>query len=183
MFLVSALSCLCAIYWNQVLSGEGRCSWSSAGRGCPNYIWVINNLIAYQSANYIRDLTVMYFHVVLCIQRVWQKKSPYYLKFCINQYDDVSLLIRPSDANYMHQWSGLSLVLFHIFGTKPWPKPMLNCQCDRNKQNSLKFRSKCIFKEEAFEINVCKFPAIFFRHQGVKYDVWLQGPFHQQKLT
>ena len=45
MFLVLACSCLCAIYWNQVLSGEWRCSWSSADRRCSNYIWVINNLL------------------------------------------------------------------------------------------------------------------------------------------
>ena len=47
MFLISACSCLCAIYWSQVLNGEWRCSWSSADRRCFNYIWVINNLIAY----------------------------------------------------------------------------------------------------------------------------------------
>ena len=58
MFLVSACSCLCAIYWSQLLSGEWRCSWSSADRRCSNYIWMINSLIAYWSASYIRDLTV-----------------------------------------------------------------------------------------------------------------------------
>ena len=31
----------------KVLSGEWRCSWSSADRRCSNYIWVINKLIAY----------------------------------------------------------------------------------------------------------------------------------------
>ena len=31
----------------QVLSGEWRCSWSSADRRCSNHILVINNLIAY----------------------------------------------------------------------------------------------------------------------------------------
>ena len=30
----------------------------SADRRCSNYIWVINNLIAYLGASYIRDLTV-----------------------------------------------------------------------------------------------------------------------------
>ena len=58
MFLASACSCLCAMYWSQVLSGEWRCSWSSAERRCSNYIWVINNFIAYQGAPYIRDSTV-----------------------------------------------------------------------------------------------------------------------------
>ena len=58
MFLVSASSCLCAIYWSLVLSGEWRYSWSSADRRCSNYIWVINNLIAYGGATCIRYLTV-----------------------------------------------------------------------------------------------------------------------------
>ena len=44
---VLACSCLFAIYSSQVLSGEWRCSWSSTDRRCSNYIWVINNFIAY----------------------------------------------------------------------------------------------------------------------------------------
>ena len=39
--LVSACSCLCAIYWSQVLNREWRCSWNSAERRCSNYIWDI----------------------------------------------------------------------------------------------------------------------------------------------
>ena len=39
-------------------SWEWRCSWSSADRRCTNYIWVINNFIAYQGAAYIKDFTV-----------------------------------------------------------------------------------------------------------------------------
>ena len=58
MFLISACRCLCAIYWSQTLSGVWRCSWSSAGRRCSNYIWVINNSIVFWSATYIRDLMV-----------------------------------------------------------------------------------------------------------------------------
>ena len=59
MFLLSSCSCLCPIYLSNVLSWEWRCSWSSADRRCSNYIWVINNLIAYWGAPYIRDLTVV----------------------------------------------------------------------------------------------------------------------------
>ena len=40
MFLILSCSCLCPICRNQVLSQEWRCSWSSAGRWCSNYIWV-----------------------------------------------------------------------------------------------------------------------------------------------
>ena len=46
-FLVSSCSGLCLIHWSQVLSQEWRCSWRSADRWCSNYIWVINNVIAY----------------------------------------------------------------------------------------------------------------------------------------
>ena len=47
LILLSSCSCLCPIHWSQVLSREWRCSWSSANRRCSNYIWVINNFIAY----------------------------------------------------------------------------------------------------------------------------------------
>ena len=59
MFLVSSCSCLRSIHWSQVLSWEWRCSWSSANRRCSNYIWVINNFIAYQGATYIRGFTAI----------------------------------------------------------------------------------------------------------------------------
>ena len=59
MSLVSSCSCICAIYWSQVLNREWRCSWSSANRQCSNYIWVVNNFIACQDTPYIRDLTVL----------------------------------------------------------------------------------------------------------------------------
>ena len=58
MFLVSFCSCLCPIYWSQVLSWEWWCSWSSADRWCSNYIWVINNFIAHLGVPYIRGSTV-----------------------------------------------------------------------------------------------------------------------------
>ena len=47
MFLISSWRYLCLIHWSQVLSWEWRCSWSSADRRCSNYIWVINNFLAY----------------------------------------------------------------------------------------------------------------------------------------
>ena len=43
-----------------MLSREWRCSWSSADRRCANYIWVINNCIAYEGAAYVRGVTVYY---------------------------------------------------------------------------------------------------------------------------
>ena len=41
------------------ISWEWRCSWSSADRRCSNYIWVINNFIAFEGATYIRGFTVI----------------------------------------------------------------------------------------------------------------------------
>ena len=59
MFPVSSCSCVRSIHWSQVLSWKWRCSWSSADRRCSNYIWVINNFIAYWGATYIRGFTVV----------------------------------------------------------------------------------------------------------------------------
>ena len=42
-----------------MLSRVWRCSWSSADRRCSNYIWVIDNFIAYWGASYIRGFTVI----------------------------------------------------------------------------------------------------------------------------
>ena len=39
-------------------SREWRCGWSSADRRCSNYIWVIDNFIAYLGVTYIRGFTV-----------------------------------------------------------------------------------------------------------------------------
>ena len=43
------------IPWSQMLSREWRCSC----RRCSNYIWVVDNFIAYYGASYIRDSTVI----------------------------------------------------------------------------------------------------------------------------
>ena len=42
------------IPWSQVSSRKWRRSWSSADGRCSNYIWVINNSIAYLGASIIR---------------------------------------------------------------------------------------------------------------------------------
>ena len=65
MYILSAWCCLCAIYWNQVLNGEWRCSWRNADSRCSNYIWVINSLIAYLSASYIRYSTYIYIYIYI----------------------------------------------------------------------------------------------------------------------
>ena len=45
--LVLPCDFLCRTPWSQVSSREWRCSCSSADRRCSNYIWVIDNFIAY----------------------------------------------------------------------------------------------------------------------------------------
>ena len=66
-----------------MLSREWRCSWRSADRRCSNYIWVINNFIAYKGAAYIRGFTVLKTTVIvpvqvwrLCRRRVWHQQWP-----------------------------------------------------------------------------------------------------------
>ena len=105
MLLVSSCNCLYPISWSQVLSWEWRCSWSSADRRCSNYIWVINNLIAYQSASYIRDLTVIHVTDSLgCLLGVleWAAVVTLYLIQCYNKachsgghYWDYSTILVP----------------------------------------------------------------------------------------
>ena len=56
--------CLCRIPWSQMLNREWRCSWSSADRRYSNYIWVIDNFIAYQGESYIRGFTVFTFSIM-----------------------------------------------------------------------------------------------------------------------
>ena len=53
--MVLSCGCLCRIPASQMLSRKWRCSWSSADRRCSNYIWVIDNFIAYSDASYSRD--------------------------------------------------------------------------------------------------------------------------------
>ena len=58
MSLVSACSCLCEIYWSQVLSWEWRCSWSSVDRRCSaTSDQQFNCLLKW---SYIRELTVLF---------------------------------------------------------------------------------------------------------------------------
>ena len=66
------LQLFCPNHWSQVFSREWRCSCSSADRRCCDYIWVINNFIAYQSAPYIRGLTIFgIWHTI----RIWTSEA------------------------------------------------------------------------------------------------------------
>ena len=92
MIIVSSCCCLCPIHWNQVLSREWRCSWSSADRRCSNYIWVINDFIAYLGVSYIRGLMVL--------DLIWHKTH-------------LMTVIQPSDhfrlVKYTYRWQNTIL--------------------------------------------------------------------------
>ena len=88
MFLVSSCNCLRSTHWSQVLSWEWRCSWSSAYRRCSNYIWVINNFIAYKGATYMKGFAVSSWRpmalpvakvlneqCILCTKRRWEYQA------------------------------------------------------------------------------------------------------------
>ena len=98
MILISSWSRLCPIIWSQVLNREWRCSWSSADRRCSNYIWVIDNLITYWGAPYIRDLTVF--------REKWSENK---------NYNETTIVFPPIDHTCMiiyclilcnHNWHG-----------------------------------------------------------------------------
>ena len=55
----SRLTDVCSVQWSQTLSREWRCSLSSADRRCSNYIWVVDDFIAYYGSSYIKGLTVV----------------------------------------------------------------------------------------------------------------------------
>ena len=104
MFLIFSCSCLRSIHWSQVLSWEWRCSWSSADRRCSNYIWVINNFIAYQGATYIRGFTVIcaeehvwYFNKSNTILFYHKQKIVAFLKnvLSLNRSNSIHSIYRP----------------------------------------------------------------------------------------
>ena len=140
MVFLSSYSCLCPIHWSQVLSQEWRFSWSSADRRCSNYIWVINNFIAYKGASYITCLMIR-FHWWLfqgpgpCITNViatcrksfsqWEssflwKLRCHWLKF-LRRVAKTLVILGPGDNNstlvYVMAWCRT--------GNRPLPEPMM----------------------------------------------------------
>ena len=81
MILISSCFCLCPVHWNQMLSREW-CSWSSADRRCSNYIWMINNLVAYLGVTYIRDLTIYFTRQFYCLDGPKQLKCAQDIDTC-----------------------------------------------------------------------------------------------------
>ena len=83
MFLASSCSCLYPIHSSQVLNREWGCSWSSADRRCSNYIWVINNFIAYLGESYIRRLMVTVPDILICRRSKLRGNGVLVLVICV----------------------------------------------------------------------------------------------------
>ena len=162
MHLESACSCLCATYWSQVLSGEWRCSWSSADRRCSNYIWMIKYLIAYKGVSYIRDLTVLILHPTVirdltvlilhptvvsrlgaCIQSLKRWIAFRAIPFEFFDYHDVNC---ESEGLFQKPW----LKKFLLWKNNTADSTVMNCQHSISVFNYIllyddSFSSKCLF--------------------------------------
>ena len=73
MFVVSSSWCFRPIHWNQVLSREWRCSWSSTDRRCSNCILMIQQLHCLLRCAYTRGLTelFLYNHLRTFLSKCW----------------------------------------------------------------------------------------------------------------
>ena len=152
MILVSSCSCLCPTHWSQVSSREWRCSWSSADRRCSNYIWVINNSIAYEGAPYIRDLTVSQYMIVPVPQQTANR---------VHSSSGVVFDVRvnslwPSDAKWRHR-SGSTLAQVMTW-CQTAPSHYLNQYwleifCIHPSAISQKMRNIC-WQQSSYEINI-----------------------------
>ena len=60
------------------LEQRWRCSWSSTDRWCSNYIWVINNFIAYQGVDYIRGLMVGFWYIMVVFNTILHTLKQYW---------------------------------------------------------------------------------------------------------
>ena len=130
-----------------------------ADRRCSNYIWVIDNFIAYLVASYIRGFTVC--EIELSLKTV---------DFAVNSYVPLvpHICVSESGQHWFRQW----LLAYSV------PTHYLN-QCSlivhrtlRNKlQWNLNQNSKIFIEENAFESVVCEMVAILFRGRWVNH--WL----------
>ena len=117
MSLVSSCSCLFQMQWSQALIREWRCSWSSTDRRCSNYIWVIDNFIAYKGASYIRDLTVLLLDVFR--KHFWLGRDVFYVGYC-------SIILVYSSNGWWHlfvywsRWGFVGLAALNPCGTSKW---------------------------------------------------------------
>ena len=125
MFLISSYSCLYPIHWSQVLSQVWRCGWSSADRRCSNYIWVINNFIAYYGATYITGFTVITPTLAIC----WH--APSYRQIPFTNWDGIWLLMYALDTWLIHTYPDIVYMVNNLImmviptGHAPTTKPLI----------------------------------------------------------
>ena len=120
MSLISSCSCLCAIYWSQVLSPEWRCSWSSADRWCSNYILMLNNFIAYCQISVIHQTlpTQLKGQTPLTCIQIKENISTKYkcanLRQCLNQHMELAMY------SNLHQWLNKHMELAMYSNLHQW---------------------------------------------------------------
>ena len=83
---------------------EWRCSWSSADRRCPNYIWVIIKFIAHWGAAYIRGFTVLNHLSSVSIWRLNTLRAGQNL--CLTLWKHIALSL----VHYMCRWKCQELI-------------------------------------------------------------------------
>ena len=120
MLHVLSCSCLCPIHWSQVLGREWRCCWSSADRRCSNYIWLINNFIAYWGATCIRSFMSAWTLTVKLISgechRSSLMRSQHWLRLWLGVVRQQAITWANVDPDLCHHMASLGLnELIQIF--------------------------------------------------------------------
>ena len=96
-----------------MLSREWRCSWSSADRRCSNYIWVIDNFIAYLGASYIRGFTVVLYNGWWHIRKDFIAPT---FKDCVGTKLILIKIHAPVRPKWLFGWFCLYSVYIHFLG-------------------------------------------------------------------
>ena len=139
MFLVLSCSCLCPIHRSQVLSWEWRCIWSSTDRRCSNYIWVINNFIAYKGVTDIRGLTVFLVYIILDMilfpQTIWPHKVYPFLYLMWLKNSNTSKTNKQITPDFMLLYG---MPLLHTVPVIPQSITTLHCIQYRNDERTYK---------------------------------------------
>ena len=108
MILFWSCICICPIYWSQVSSREWRCSWSSADRRCSNYIWVINNVIAYKVRLILETWRYIYIYIYLKIWEihvVWNTLHRY-------KFPKQSFITVPAIGNWYRPFRAIAFTMY-----------------------------------------------------------------------
>ena len=142
MIVVSSCSCLCPSHWSHMLNREWRCSWSRADRRCSNYIWVVNNFIAYYGVSYIRGLTVncWWCPVSISMLTMWD----IYIFYIWHAGLWRNTLQSKDVMWHQRSWSALvQIMACHLFDKAIIRTRAIFWQLDPQEPMSVKFKSPC----------------------------------------